>query len=233
VTAILFPSDTIIETDHDWNLVGTTAVSGLASSVAIDVRSDGGGLWSASLNNMRFLKKEHTLLWRAVRQICGGGVNPIVVPRIDDVFRPFPEGASAYQNVSHSDGALFSDDTGYYQPVISVVTYDGAELRDTILGLQLINCADLIGGEIFSINHPTAGWRLYEIGTVDKIDATHTIVTFNPPLREDVPSGTEVEFDRPRCLMKLQNSSAMDLNTTTYPFSLAQVKFIEAFPNAA
>ena len=102
-----------------------------------------------------------------------------------------------------------------------------AALRDTTLYLKLNNCGALLGGESFSIDHETWSWRLYEIATVEYIDDTHAVVTFNPPLREAVTSGTLVEFDRPRCVMKLVNSVAMDFNTTTYPFSLATAKFIE------
>jgi hypothetical protein len=72
------------------------------------------------------------------------------------------------------------------------------------------------------------GWRLYEISTITMVTDTIGIINFNPPLREAILDGTELDFDRPRCTMKLVNSSAMDLNITTWPFSLATVKFIES-----
>ena len=58
--------------------------------------------------------------------------------------------------------------------------------------------------------------------------ATHATITFNPPLREPVNNGDALEFDQPRCTMKLVNAAGMDLNVTTWPFSLATAKFIES-----
>lgn len=214
------------EADHAWNLSGNTVISGITTAGVADIRSDGGGFWTASLNNIRFMDRTYTLLWRAVRQLCA--TKPIVVHRRDSTWAPFPGGITSYGSVLHSDGASFSDGAGYYQPIIDVVTYGSALLRGTTLYLYLNNCGDLLGGESFSIEHPTWGWRLYEIATVEYIDATHVKVTFNPPLREAVSIGTQLEFDRPRCTMKLLNSAAMDFNNTTYPFSLASVKFVEA-----
>lgn len=225
---IEFPRKLLREADHDWNIVGNTAVSGQTATSSVDIRSDGGGLWSASLNNIQFWDQSFTLLWRAVRQQCNGGINPIIVPRNDGVFAPFPVGPQPYNDIPHSDGTLFGDGVGYYQSIIDITCNSGAALRATSMTFNLNNCGSLRGGEVFSILHLTFGWRMYEIGSVTQIDATHAVVTFNPPLREAVTDGTQLEFDRPRCVMKLAKSSAMDLNITTWPFSLATVKFIES-----
>lgn len=200
--------------------------SGQTSQASVDVRSDGGGLWSAAINNMQFRDRTDTLLWRAVRQVCNGGVNAIIVPRNDTVFAPFPNGVTSYAP-PYSDASLHSDGSPYYQSIIDV-TASAAALRATSLSLTLNYCAPLQGGESFSIEHPTMGWRLYEIGSVTVVDDTHSTVTFNPPLREAIADSTIIEFDRPRCLMKLPNASAMNLNVTTYPFTLANVTFIES-----
>lgn len=215
------------EANHDWNIVGNVMTSGVTTTGSVDVRSDGGGFWLASLNNIRFANRTYTLLWRAVRQLCAN--RPIVVHRRERAWAPFPHGVTgATSKIPHADSSLFSDGAGYYQPVIDVETHGDASLRSTTLYLKLNYCGDLLGGESFSIDHPTWGWRLYEIATVEYIDVTHVRVTFNPPLRESVPAGTQVEFDRPRCTMKLLNPAAMDFTTTAYPFSLASVKFVES-----
>lgn len=238
-----FPRALLREQSHAWNIIGNTMGSGQGGDGFFPVaRSDGGGLWSCvmssiSLSGVKVVdlrnkqrQRYATLLWRAVRQICNGGANRIVVPRNDALFRPWPDGANEYESIPHSDGTLFSDGTGYYQPVIDVETYGDAELRDTTLYLQLNYCGELIGGESFSINHPTMGWRLYEIGTVEYVDDTHAKVTFNPPLREDVPAGTQIEFDRPRCVMQLKAPNSMDLTVVPWTFNSANAEFIEARP---
>lgn len=219
----------LIEVDHDWNIVGNTATAGQTAASSVDIRSDGGGLWVASLNNMQFRDASYALLWRAVRQICNGGINPIVVPRRDRTWAPFVGGIQpAYSPISYSDGSLFDDSSGFYQGAIDVTNNGGAPLRSTSMRLNLNNCAPLQGGESFSIKHPTMNWRLYEIGAVTVIDSTHSAISFNPPLREAILDGDDIEFDRPRCTMKLVNASSMDLNVTTWPFSVATVKFIES-----
>lgn len=226
--AIEFPRKLLREQNHDWNIVGNTMGAGQTTGASVDVRSDGGGLWMASLNNIRFLDATDALLWRAVRQICNGGVTPIVVPRNDIPFAPWPAGAPTGL-IAHSDGTPFDDGSGYYQPVIDITARGAAPLRATAMEFDLNYCGPLQGGEAFSIEHPLFGWRLYEIATVVVAEGgASAAVTFNPPLREAVDDETRLEFDRPRCLMKLATPGAMDLNVTTWPFSLASVKFVEA-----
>lgn len=243
VAHVEFPRALLREQSHSWDIVGGTMVAGQAGDGFSPVtRSDGGGVWSCTMSSVgltgikgsglvgRDRQRVSTLLWRAVRQICNGGVNRIVVPRNDALFRPFPKGANEYGAIPHSDGSLFSDQTGYYQQVVDVETYVDADLRDNTIFMQLNRCGDLLGGESFSINHPTWGWRLYEIATVEYTDATHVTVTFNPPLREAVPANTQIEFDRPRCVMRLKTPGAMDLTVAPWTFNSANVEFIEARP---
>lgn len=226
--AIEFPRRLMREESHDWNIVGNTKGAGQTASASVDVRSDGGGLWMASLNTIRIGNDVDTKLWRAVRQICNGGVVAIVVPRNDVLFVPWPSGAQGgYGDVPHSDGTLFDDGAGYYQSVIDVTADGAAALRATTMDIDLNHCGELQGGESFSINHPTFGWRVYEIGTVFMDGSTATI-TFNPPLREAVTDESRIEFDRPRCLMKLATPGAMDINITALPFNSPSVKFVEA-----
>lgn len=239
-----FPRRLLREKSHSWNLVGAAATPGqTAQSFAPIVRSDGGGYWSCTMSDVSLSgapglqgkdrQKISTLLWRAVRQICDGGVNPIVVPRNDTLFRPWPVGIAqnAFDNVPHDDGVFFSDGAGYYNYVIDIVCAS-ADLRATSLVIRINQASQLMGGESFSINHPIMGWRLYEIGTVimDDADPAAGTITFMPPLREAVGDATQMEFDRPRCMMRLANPSSMDLTVAPWTFNTASVQFIEAPP---
>lgn len=230
---IEFPRRLMREESHDWNVVGNVAGSGQTTSGSVSVRTDGGGLWMASINVIRISndrdgRNADTNLWRAVRQICNGGVTPIIVPRNDVLFRPWPVGldASVGLDVPHDDDSYFSDDADYHQTVIDIACGPGA-LRATTLDIAVTYAGELVGGEAFSIEHPTVGWRMYEIATVEMSDAESGVITFNPPLREAVSGGTKLEFDRPRCLMKLATPGAMDLNVTAQPYNQPSVKFIE------
>jgi hypothetical protein len=235
-----FPRLLLRERSHSWNLVGVATTPGqTAQSVAPIVRSDGGGFWSCSMQDVslsgagaavgRQRQRISTLLWRAVRQVCNGGVNAIVVPRNDALFRPWPAGVpqGIPADVTHTDGTLFDGGTGYYQPVIYVTAHSAADLRATTLDLDLLKCGSLLGGEAFSIRHPTASWRMYEIAAVSPVNSQRAIVTFNPPLREAVGVGTEIEFDRPCCTMRLANPSSMDLSVVPWAFNQASVEFVE------
>ena len=233
-----FPRLLLRERSNSWNLVGVAVSPGqTGQSVAPLVRTDGGGYWSCQMTDVSLSgggslrgkdrQKISTLLWRAVRQVCDGGVTPIVVPRNDALFRPWPEGLSTSDViVSHDDGASFSDGSEYIQSAIDI-TCAAASLRDTTLEITILNASELQGGESFSICHPTMGWRLYEIATVEMDTDTTGTITFKPPLREDVATGTELEFDKPRCTMRLAAPSSMDLAVAPWTFNTASASFIE------
>lgn len=232
-----FPRLLLREKSHSWNLRAVAATPGVTDNVANLVRSDGGGFWACAMNDIslsgpgrgKSRQRVSTLLWRAVRQLCDGGANRIVVWRNDAGFRPWPEGlAQGAPPIPFDDDALFGDGAGFYQPTIDVVAA-AASLRDTSLELTLNYSGALIGGESFSIEHDDVGWRLYEIATVDYSDETHATVTFNPPLRGDIEDDTPIEFDRPRCVMRLARPGSMDLSVQPWTFNQGSVDFVETF----
>jgi hypothetical protein len=96
------------------------------------------------------------------------------------------------------------------------------------MDITLNYAGELIGGESFSIAHDTMDWRLYEIATVDMTSSTTATITFNPPLREAIEAGTPLEFDRPRCRMRLANPGSMDLSVVPWTFNSASVDFVES-----
>jgi hypothetical protein len=239
---IEFPRRLLREKSHSWNLAGVAATPGVtAQSVATLARSDGGGFWVCSMSDVslsaanqgatgRDRQKVSTLLWRAFRQICDGGVNPIVVPRNDALFRPWPAGLAqgAAIHIPHDDGTLFSDGSGYSQSVIDIVA-DGAGLRATALAITINIAGELQGGESFSILHAVMGWRIYEISTVEMSSDTQAVIHFNPPLREAIADATPLEFDRPRCTMRLARPESMNLQVQPWTFNTASVDFVESF----
>ncbi|WLB14981.1 hypothetical protein [Bradyrhizobium japonicum] len=239
--SVEFPRALLREKTHAWDLAGVAVAGGQGSGGIVPgiTRSDGGGFWTCVMSNVSLSggrglagldrQKVSTLLWRAVRQICDGGVVSIIVPRNDALFRPWPAGVSQTEgfNIPHDDGAPFSDGAGYYQPIIDI-TCAAADLRATSLDIDIAYAGQLMGGESFSIEHEAAGWRMYEIATVDQVDDSHATIAFNPPLREAVTDGTVLEFDRPRCLMRLVQPSSMNLTVQPWTFNSASVDFVEA-----
>ena len=234
-----FPRLLLREREHSWNLSGVAVTPGVTvDSTATYIRSDGGGFWLCAMRDVslsapgrgRERQRVSTLLWRAVRHVCDGGVNNIVVWRNDALFIPYPAGVARAITVPHSDGSTFSDGSEYYQPAIDIICDGGADLRATSMDIQINQAAALIGGESFSVFHAGAGWRLYEIGTVtyDDDDEALATITFRPPLREAVVHGDQLEFDRPRCVMRLASPNSMDLTVRPWTFNSASVDFVEA-----
>jgi hypothetical protein len=235
-----FPRALLRESSHSWNLSGRAKTPGAtADSFAPIVRSDGGGFWSCVMTDIslsgvkgmalvdRQRQRVATLLWRAVRNICDGGVNAVVVPRNDALVIPFPAGVARGRDVLHAGDIPFSDGFGYYESAIDVVCAGAAAERATAMTLQLNFCGPLLGGEAFSIEHDGASWRMYEIATVEYIAADQVNITFLPPLRGAVAIGDPIEFDRPRCTMRLAKTNSMDLAVRPWIPNAASVDFIE------
>ncbi|MBW7967585.1 hypothetical protein [Bradyrhizobium sp. BR 10261] len=242
--AYVFPRALLREKTHAWNIAGV-AVSGgqnAGASMPMLVRSDGGGFWTCKMSAIslsgrqgvndtgRDRQKRSLLLWRALRQLAQGGVNALVVPRNDALARPWPAGIAQGLEISYADGTFFDDGVGFEQPIIDI-TCGAASLRANSLAITVNRAGELLGGESFSIDHPTWGWRMYEIATVDMASSTSGTITFNPPLREAVADGTRLEFDRPRCTMRLAQPSSMDLTVQPWTFNTADVDFVEAPPS--
>jgi hypothetical protein len=233
MATITLPPNLLRARSVEWNLKGTVTSGGQTGTGAQTlVRSDGGGLWFASDNDNLYYRKDHIATMRAVRALSNGGSTPIIVPRTD-ILQPWPivdgKPLKSYASISHSDGALFSDSSGYTQPVIIAQVAAAADLRAVTLAIILIYGSALRGGECFSINHPTKGWRLYEIFSVELDESGNSIVQFSPPLREAVEVGDPVEFDNPRCLMRAASPSSLDMKLESFSRTMQTMQFIEAF----
>jgi len=191
------------------------SVSGVAQVVASDA-----GIWSVTLGNVIISKREAVLAWRAVANLLEGRLGTILVP-ICRGYQPVPSGADGlYEAVPHSDDAFFSDDSGYVGRVIDVVTVGGWAAR-AVSGFVQVNYA----GTIEPGMHFSVDGRLYRVRTFDTDTGA---ITFRPPLREAVPSGTNLEFDDPVCLMRLASDDGMSLDLSMRRFATPSVEFIEA-----
>jgi hypothetical protein len=226
-----FPPSLLRERSTRWALTGNTITPGQTSAGAFPVaRMDGGGLWVAELGNVVLSTADHIRTWRAIAAAADGGAEPIIVPSCDKLTFPAPlvDGEPVYSwgDIPHSDGTLFSDGSGYYLPVVEAEAASDATLRATTMDITMTVGGELRGGEVFSIEHPTMGWRRYEIASVDEDGDT---ITFRPPLREAVSAGTALEFDQPKCLMRLASGDAMALTLDMRRFGGPSATFVEWF----
>lgn len=218
-----FPGSLAREQSVLWELTGTTISGGQTASGIMPVtRIDGGGLWKATLADVFLKTADQVRTWRALAAYCEGGAQPIIVPMCDKRFFP---GTFTNPVVPHSDDSPHSDDAPYDGSIVAAMVFGSYPLRATTIIMNLSEGTELRGGEHFSINHPVAGWRLYRVIGVDGDE-----VSFRPPLRELVDDGTDIEFDHPRCIMRLATFDAMDLTLHMRKYGNPTVNFIEAFP---
>ncbi len=231
-----FPRSLMREQTSTWQLKASTVSPGQSASGSFARASyGGGGLWKADYSSINLRTADHVRAWRAMEVLCDGGVSPVIVPMCDKRQMPANviEGRLVYSygNLPHSDGTVHDDGAGYYQASVVAITARPAPLRSVTLPISFISNSELRGGEMFSINHPTQGWRVYQIGLVESGGGVSD-VTIRPPLREAVPAATVVEFDQPRCVMMLSDPNAMQLAMTRRRFANPDVSFIEyLFPS--
>jgi hypothetical protein len=196
------------------SLAAPPSVSGFGQVVASDA-----GIWKATFGNVIIRRRQHTLAWRAIDTLLEGRLNSILVPLCRGYQPVPPDAAPLYEEVPHSDDALFDDDTGYIGRVIDVKTVGSMAVR-AVSGTVSVGYA----GSIEPGQHFSAGERLYRVRSFNPETGA---ITFRPPLRESVPSGTNLEFDDPVCRMRLATDDAMNLDLALRRFGNPTVNFIE------
>lgn len=229
--------------------------NGLNQSISRDI--SGGGDVTITLGNC-FVQapEEHRVInWLGARG--NGSFRFFNVPILTDWIGPFPTfdrfPAPYVTGIPHSDGALFSDGSGYSQATVWGKLTADAALNAGIVRMRLYNAPRRLDwSEWFSIYHyqngtsskghrayrfwdildtaPTAG---YEDG-VENIEGTATpyqeySLAISPPLREATPSGTRVEFARPLCAMKFPVGFTLPWKISGFWRSNPTIQFVEAW----
>lgn len=219
----VFPTALFAFDEQEIDVERRTITGGVSLSGFEDViETDGGGRVFAEFANGPLLEREHQLAWRAIGARFGGGTVPIIVPFCDKLHQPY----GGEHLVPHSDDTTFSDETEYEGGGPAATVAESALLRATTISLAINFAQELIGGEWFAIDHPTKGWRAYNIATIVEQDATSAVVTFLPPLREAVSVGEVVDFAEPKCTMRVDGRPPRRLEIGRY--GEASIRFVEA-----
>jgi len=193
----------------------------VSGSGAADVISGDAGFWRASFGSVVVTTRERVLTWRAISAKLQGRLFPILVPYCA-LYQPFPAGVARGGVVPHSDGAYFSDGTGYLSGSINVYLNDDRPQR-AVSGTITVDVSDVIQpGHVFSF-----GERLYEVGDVEYLSETVAEITWKPPLRDAVSAGTELNFDAPVCRMRLVSDGEMQLQLDMNRRGFPTVNFVE------
>jgi len=234
-----FPTALLRETQLTWALSGRTVSSGqTGAGFEPMAETTVGGLWRAELGSIPVRTKAQVHAWRALEALLDSGATQLILPMCDKRYFPVPvvEGVPlyAYGPVTLDDGTLLSDGTGIAQPVVVAYVTEGADLRATSLKILFVQGAALQGGEHFSIRHGNLGDRLYRIAQVRIEPVTgYSQVTIRPPLREAVPAFTQLQFDAPKCVMRIANAESMKLALQQRKWGSPTASFVESFDYSA
>lgn len=183
---------------QDIRVMGSTLSGGTSLSGIEDViETSGGGYWVAEFAGADFGGPEDderakTLAWRALGVALSGG-KPADVRFCDLHHQPVYGAATTGEDRYTSRGADAA--------VLAVINGQGGGLNATTLNIRIASERELIGGERFTLVHPTWGARAYEIGTVTPITGGKRI-SFHPPVRGGVAVGAVLDFDDVRCRMR-------------------------------
>lgn len=202
-------------------LAAPSSISGKAQVVASDA-----GIWTATLAEFPVHRDvtDRITLWWAISNLLEGRLNAIVVPMLRR-YQPNQDVAEEYdlyEKVPHSDDALFDDGSGYVGGANSVTLTGAVSVRAVSA-----NVAINYGGPLLPGQHFTIGERLYRLRTVVYTTETTAAITFRPPLREAASEGTFLDFDEPRCRMRLASDDMMNLPLEYGYWSFPSLTFIE------
>lgn len=203
--------------------VGSPALSGLQ----LFDNLDGGPIWKARLLQIPIDCREKILAAQLVEGLALSGVGLFSIPRYPRDRSPGADFGAL--GVPHSDGSSFDDGSLYAGSSVSFEFVGDHDLFDAEVVVSGVPIRPFIGGEEFSVFYPAIGHRMHRIMGIEEVAPGSYIFEISPPLRADTADGTELEFDRPECTMRMTNPEtflgALDYNRRV----VANAEFEEAF----
>jgi hypothetical protein len=197
---------------------GGRTLGGVKPSTRTDL-----GYWRVDIVGVPLHDKHERRAWDAIGAILGGSSGRIAVPAWSMDSAPYASGREEpLISVPHSDGSTFSDGSQYQQSAISVVSVGVTAIGATLMSMRLINGAPDLAGVRFSYNH-----ALYQTGQVVSVEDDIWTVRISPSVRELIPDGADLEFDRPTCVCNLLEDNAFQRPINADRFSRESVSFVE------
>ncbi len=231
-TVINWPMARLAPKDLNWWPGGMIDTGGKSlSGLEQSERLDGGPLWRCTMAQIPLSSRAEILAFQALQMLLAGGTQPIVIPREPSFRAPV---VTTGGGVPHSDDTPFADSSLYSAPSIMAALTADHELRAYQLAFSYAGGLALEGGEDFSIEHPAVGWRMYRVTKVTLVELQSGgdylyEIEIGPPLRDDVPAGTVLDFDTPRCTMKLTDPESFATALTANRYGFVDATFDEAF----
>lgn len=224
---IVWPTCLLTPQQVQANVVAFTRSGGKSLGGVEPVTRTDLGYWAIDYSGvvMQNRYRDQWRAWQAIRTKLGGRAGLVAVRVPSSLSAPYESGRfEPVIDVTHNDDTEFSDDTPYEQNAISVVTEGVTPLGSTTIRLRIIKASADLAGVRFSYNH-----ALYETGPIISVDGDIWEVPITPSVRELIPAGADLEFDRPTCLCHLAEDRGMDVTQDAIAKGVRpNVSFIEA-----
>lgn len=221
VEVIPFPSILKISDRSEPMVIQNTRSGGMGLDGAEQVLSPLSGRWEWRVA-IPIRNKDQARQLRVLKSRMKGRFNYVRMTLCDQYRITLQQVGGAYPEpgIPHSDDTLFDDDTGYLNSVTSPVQDDASAGATSIT----IRASDLAGqmaeGVYFSINE----W-LYLVESFEE-DGADYVVTFGPPLREDVLAGAEANFSGVS-LWSFVSDTTGDIDMQIGRFGTVALNFVE------
>lgn len=225
--AIVFPTRLFGPASLQARLVGQAITGGASLSGEMQFTDvGGGGRWVIDFSDVNLFTREKVLAWRRFVAAADGGAQAIIVPLADRRHQPV---SNPYTGTDTFGLDTWVDDvTAWTAEEVTFVTTADAALGATSITGTYTAPKPLLGGEHFSRLHATQSWRLYRATRVTAGGAgtgDSTTIQFRPPLREAIASGSPLNFESPRCVMRVDGDVSESLSLLK--FGKAAVRFVE------
>lgn len=220
---IFWPRDLLIPKECRPNLVpftrsGGRSIGGIMPTVRTDL-----GYWTIDLNGILLNTSAKMRTFEAIKSGLSGVSGRLAVPVYASRRAPYLNGEfEPLGSVPFSDDSAFDDDSEFSQGAISILSVGATPIGATSIRLRLINASGDLPGVFFSFNH-----ALYNTGRILEQDGEVYSVSISPSIRELIPDGSDLEFDRPTCLCNLASDTAMSSGENVEGYDLVSVSFVE------
>lgn len=208
-----------------WMLRSTSRSGGVSLSAQEQVIVAPNGRWSATVvfNVFSGIEDPAALAYRSLIRRGRGAI--VIVPETDTRGPLQWAGIEIpRRGVLHSDGSSFSDGAGYGQNYTGATLAAAATMNATLIQIRLGGGLILIPGMRFS----TPDDRMHEIDDVVAQDGDIWTVRVLPWLRADYDAGTALNFDAPRCRMRLASDDTGGISISQRSLSTPTIDFSEA-----
>ena len=228
-------------------IVGSS-VEGGASLSGLTLASDatGGGFVAVDYQDIQLsnTNRDRILFFNRLAVALQGGIRTCIVPLLTDYIAPckdslfsqaFPNGTPyGYNETPFSDTAHFGDTSEFSQPNVTGAIQNAGAAGDGTVTLTVLNGRPLQGGEWFGVIHPTKSYRAYCVTDIDSqsVDGNGNVtaqVGIRPTLRDVTTPGLNVDWWRPRCLMRIKSGADATLDLSQFWYSTPTLSFVEAF----